>query len=402
MSVKHKNSQSADNAHPALVPASFHDSDEEYTESHIPFDIHQYFGLTPGTPICLDSLQDPDPGQKPTYTYATLVKLAIWSSPHRRLTLSGVYQALEDRFTWFRECDNPNAWKTSIRHSLSLMAVFVKLPMDIHLPGKGHYWTVDFTKGDGYKRPRKRGKKSQKGVPDASSSVLDIVSTAAASPSSSLADFERKSRAYSPYEKAVAQATVKPMPQFRHYRMCTYLCPEFEGERNPDTVLRVPDIEQGANRDVQAKRSRECRHPVQIATDPIMSTSLRETGGSTKYLSAFQSTDDGDEEYFHPSAASYQAYRVASEASPDIYTWEAKSRTISGAAKTRTHIKDGTMMRSQDNELEEEEEKVEREDRSSKSLASTREPIRKIVVSSSPFVTPSHSASPDSDIEEDE
>ncbi|EJD06152.1 winged helix DNA-binding domain-containing protein, partial [Fomitiporia mediterranea MF3/22] len=129
---------------PALVPASFHDSDDEDpTQDHIPIDIYQHFGLPPGTPICLDSLEDPPPGVKPAYTYATLVKLAIWSSPQRKLTLSGIYEALERRFSWFRECENPSAWKTSIRHSLSLMAVFVKLPMDIHVPGKGCNWTVD-------------------------------------------------------------------------------------------------------------------------------------------------------------------------------------------------------------------------------------------------------------------
>lgn len=97
---------------PALVPASFQDSDEEEEpEGKKPFDIHQYFGLSPETPICLDSLKEPDPGQKPPYTYATLVKLAIWSSPQRKLTLSGIYEALERRFPWFRTCENPNAWK---------------------------------------------------------------------------------------------------------------------------------------------------------------------------------------------------------------------------------------------------------------------------------------------------
>jgi hypothetical protein len=100
----------------ALVPASFHDDEDEDDPgdpSHIPFDIHAHFGLSPEIPICLDSLEDPPPGQKPAYTYATLVKLAIWSSPQRRLTLSGIYQALEDRFAWFKHCDKPNAWKVS-------------------------------------------------------------------------------------------------------------------------------------------------------------------------------------------------------------------------------------------------------------------------------------------------
>lgn len=37
----------------------------------------------------------------------------------------------------------------------------MRLPFDIHLPGKGSFWTVDFSKGEGYKRPRKRGKKAE-------------------------------------------------------------------------------------------------------------------------------------------------------------------------------------------------------------------------------------------------
>ena len=103
----------------ALVPASFHDEeDDDETSGNHPFDIHRYFGLPPEIPICLDSLADPPPGHKPPYTYATLVKLAIWSSPQRRLTLSGIYQALEQRFPWFKECKNPNAWKVCVLYML--------------------------------------------------------------------------------------------------------------------------------------------------------------------------------------------------------------------------------------------------------------------------------------------
>lgn len=105
-----------DGAHspPALVPATFQDDDDDDDQLHsprVPFDIHKYFGLSPGTPICLDSLPDPPEGEKPQYTYATLVKLAIWSSPQRKLTLSGIYEALENRFSWFRIREHQTAWK---------------------------------------------------------------------------------------------------------------------------------------------------------------------------------------------------------------------------------------------------------------------------------------------------
>lgn len=58
--------------------------------------------------IGLHSLVDPAPGQRPDYALPTLVKLAIFSSPKKRLTLQEIYQALQDRFEWYREND---AWK---------------------------------------------------------------------------------------------------------------------------------------------------------------------------------------------------------------------------------------------------------------------------------------------------
>ncbi|KAI5119529.1 hypothetical protein M0805_002551 [Coniferiporia weirii] len=377
MIAQYQNSQWADNGLPALVPASFHDSDEEDIENHIPFDIHQYFGLSPGTPICLDSLADPTPGQKPAYTYATLVKLAIWSSPQRRLTLSGIYQALQNRFEWFKDCENPNAWKTSIRHSLSLLSVFVKLPMDIHLPGKGHYWTVDFTKGDGYKRPRKRGKKQPKGDPDDPASAPSSSTQPHAShahetrrrqlpkKSSSIweanahewqSSSERTSRVYMPYGK-----TASPEPQFRHYRMCTYLYPEPEGSRPSSSATRtwnVADQEKnGKNQDEQAHGPKRSWHPAQIGSDPFMGASAQDATVSNGQRPPSQMTDDYEHddggEYFHPSPASYQAYHAASSASQNMYSWDANDGPIS---KARAHSEGGSTMHSGDYEIEEDDD----------------------------------------------
>ena len=72
--------------------------------------IHELLGLKSGAEISMDSLPDPEPGEKPDYTYQALVKLAIWSSPDKRLTLQGIYDTIEARFEWYRTRED-DAWK---------------------------------------------------------------------------------------------------------------------------------------------------------------------------------------------------------------------------------------------------------------------------------------------------
>jgi len=64
-------------------------------------------------PINLDVLDDPPPGEKPNYPYPTLIKLAIYGSPRKRLTLQEIYQALETRFEWFKNSTDA-AWKVCL------------------------------------------------------------------------------------------------------------------------------------------------------------------------------------------------------------------------------------------------------------------------------------------------
>ncbi|XP_078607366.1 forkhead box protein F1-A-like isoform X1 [Branchiostoma floridae x Branchiostoma japonicum] len=103
--------------------------------------------------------------EKPPYSYIALIVMAIQSSATKRLTLSEIYQFLQQRFPFFR---GPyQGWKNSVRHNLSLNECFIKLPKGLGRPGKGHYWTIDpasefmFEEGSFRRRPRGFRRKCQ-------------------------------------------------------------------------------------------------------------------------------------------------------------------------------------------------------------------------------------------------
>lgn len=84
-------------------------SDSELTDETV--HLRALLGCPPGAPVGLDVLADPPSGEKPNYPLPTLIKLAIYGSPRRRLTLQEIYQALEDRFEWFRQRTDELSWK---------------------------------------------------------------------------------------------------------------------------------------------------------------------------------------------------------------------------------------------------------------------------------------------------
>ncbi|KAF8135202.1 hypothetical protein EV363DRAFT_1160371, partial [Boletus edulis] len=114
--------------------------------------LRQQLGLSSHEPVRLQSLPDPPLGEKPTTPLPMLIKLAIYGSPNKQLTLQEIYAGLENRFQWFRITTRKGMEGTTFR----LNQVFQHVPRPITEPGKGSYWQLDVSKGEGYKRTRKR------------------------------------------------------------------------------------------------------------------------------------------------------------------------------------------------------------------------------------------------------
>jgi forkhead transcription factor HCM1 len=95
-----------------------------------------------------------DDGAKPSYSYATLIGMAILRSQNRRLTLAQIYKWISDNFVFYRLAES--GWQNSIRHNLSLNKNFIKIERPKDDPGKGNYWAIK----PGQERPFLQDKKN--------------------------------------------------------------------------------------------------------------------------------------------------------------------------------------------------------------------------------------------------
>jgi len=82
-----------------------------------------------------------DHGNKPPYSYAQLIGMAILRAPNRRLTLAQIYKWISGTFSYYNASDA--GWQNSIRHNLSLNKAFIKQERPKDEPGKGNFWTIE-------------------------------------------------------------------------------------------------------------------------------------------------------------------------------------------------------------------------------------------------------------------
>ncbi|KAJ6608653.1 hypothetical protein B0H10DRAFT_515771 [Mycena sp. CBHHK59/15] len=137
----------------ALPPSAFH-STAIYPDAGDY--LRKQLQLPPDVPVSLWSIGEPANGGKPNVPLPMLIKLALYGCEKKKLTLQEIYREIIGRFRWFKEHQTQTSWKNSIRHNLSLNKVFKPEARPMSEVGKGCYWTLDVSQGEGNKRPRKR------------------------------------------------------------------------------------------------------------------------------------------------------------------------------------------------------------------------------------------------------
>lgn len=83
-----------------------------------------------------------DDGNKPPYSYAQMIGMAILRAQNRRLTLAQIYDWISTTFAYYAR-DTKQSWHNSIRHNLSLHKAFTKQERPKGDAGKGSYWVIE-------------------------------------------------------------------------------------------------------------------------------------------------------------------------------------------------------------------------------------------------------------------
>lgn len=118
-----------------------------------------------------------DASQKPPYSYATLICMAMRETNKTKITLSAIYKWIKENFMYYRLADP--TWQNSIRHNLSLNKCFVKVARNKNEPGKGGFWKIDPAYADMFVDgvfKRRRGVNTQKPSKKSSSKPCKKVS----------------------------------------------------------------------------------------------------------------------------------------------------------------------------------------------------------------------------------
>ena len=82
------------------------------------------------------------PMPKPPYSFIALISMAIANSPEKRVTVSQMYQYIEGRFPYYKQCTRN--WRASVRHTLSVNDCFVRTAKKRSDGGdQGGLWAID-------------------------------------------------------------------------------------------------------------------------------------------------------------------------------------------------------------------------------------------------------------------
>jgi hypothetical protein len=96
--------------------------------------LRQQMSLPRDKPVNLWALKDPPNRGKPGQPYPELIKLAIFGSSNKKLTLQEIYKALIDRFEWFKDNSNEMAWKVCLKINMYNVFLFISFVVRFRIP----------------------------------------------------------------------------------------------------------------------------------------------------------------------------------------------------------------------------------------------------------------------------